>query len=138
MLDGYAWPQSVLPGEEVVLHVSAAGPVGVEVARQGDATDVVWTADAIAGTEQPIPPDASADGWARARRRGRCTTCRVRRAGAPDPAGCLRRRLPLARRAHDPGWPGLAVRLLRRDAHHGTGTTGCPPCGPTPAGRRAG
>jgi hypothetical protein len=62
MLDGYAWPQSVLPGEEIALHVSSSRSFGVEVARQGDRADVVWTGDAIAGTEHPIPPDASADG----------------------------------------------------------------------------
>jgi hypothetical protein len=62
VLDGYAWPQSVLPGEEVELHMSSSGPFGVEVAREGGETDVVWSGDAIAGTEHPIPPDASAVG----------------------------------------------------------------------------
>ena len=62
MLDGYAWPQSVLPGEEVALHVSSSGRFGVEVAREGGETEVVWTGDAITGSEHPIPPNASADG----------------------------------------------------------------------------
>ena len=33
LLDGYCWPQSVLPGEEVALHVSSSGPF----ARRGGA-----------------------------------------------------------------------------------------------------
>ena len=82
MLDAYAWPQSVLPGGEVALHVSSAGPFGVEVAREGGAREVVWRADAIAGTEHPVPATASADGcgWPatievpRARPGGRATT----------------------------------------------------------------
>lgn len=62
MLDGYAWPQSVLPGEDVALHVSSTGPFGVEVAREGGEREVVWRADAVPGTEHPIPATASADG----------------------------------------------------------------------------
>ena len=62
MLDGYAWPQSVLPGEEIALHVSSTNPFGVEVAREGAQRDVVWRAEAVAGSEHPIPPTASADG----------------------------------------------------------------------------
>jgi hypothetical protein len=62
MLDGYAWPQSVLPGEETALHVSSTDPFGVEVVREGAQRDVVWRADAVAGSEHPIPATASADG----------------------------------------------------------------------------
>jgi hypothetical protein len=62
LLDGYAWPQSVLPGEGVALHVSSTNPFGVEVARQGSERDVVWQADAVTGSERPIPATASADG----------------------------------------------------------------------------
>jgi hypothetical protein len=62
LLDGYAWPQSVLPGEEVALHVSSPGPFGVKVAREGGERVVVWRADAVAGTERPVPETASADG----------------------------------------------------------------------------
>ncbi len=62
MLDGYCWPQSALPGEEIALHVSSSGPFAVEVAREGAEREVVWRADAIAGTEHPIPATASADG----------------------------------------------------------------------------
>ena len=62
MLDGYCWPQSVLPGGEVALHVSSSGPFGVEVAREGGAREVVWRADAVAGSEHPVPATASADG----------------------------------------------------------------------------
>jgi hypothetical protein len=62
LLDGYAWPQSVLPGEEVSLHVSSTNPFGIEAAREGGERDVVWQADAVPGTEHPIPATASADG----------------------------------------------------------------------------
>ena len=82
---------------------SSSGSFGVEVARRGERADAVWTGDAIAGTEHPIPPDASADG------------CR------------------LARHAHDPGGRRLAVRLLRRDAPLGRGTSGRVLRGPTAA-----
>jgi hypothetical protein len=62
MLDGYCWPQSVLPGGEVALHVSSSGPFGVEVAREGGAREVVWRADAVAGSAHPVPATASANG----------------------------------------------------------------------------
>jgi len=62
LLDGYAWPQSVLPGKEIALHVSSTDPFGIEVAREGGAREVVWRADAVAGSEHPIPATASADG----------------------------------------------------------------------------
>jgi hypothetical protein len=62
LLDGYAWPQSVLPREDVALHVSSAEPFGVEVAREGGQREIVWRADAVTGTDHPVPADASADG----------------------------------------------------------------------------
>jgi len=62
LLDGYCRPQSVLPRDEVALHVSTADPFGVEVAREGGEREVVWRADAVAGTEHPIPAGAAADG----------------------------------------------------------------------------
>ena len=62
MLDGYTWPHSVLPGEEIALHVSSTDPFGIEVAREGGAREVVWRAEAVAGSEHPIPATASADG----------------------------------------------------------------------------
>jgi hypothetical protein len=62
VLDGYCLPQSALPGEEVALHVSSADPFGVEVAREGGDREVVWRADAVAGSEHPIPTTASAEG----------------------------------------------------------------------------
>ena len=61
MLDGYCWPQSVLPGENVDLHVSSSGPFGVEVAREGGVREILWRADAVLGTEHPVPATASAD-----------------------------------------------------------------------------
>ena len=62
MLEGYCWPQSALPGEEIALHVSSTGPFGVEVAREGGDRVSVWGADAVAGSEHPIPATASAEG----------------------------------------------------------------------------
>ncbi|HWL90589.1 MAG TPA: N,N-dimethylformamidase beta subunit family domain-containing protein [Actinomycetota bacterium] len=62
MLDGYCWPHSALPGEEIALHVSSSGSVGVEVAREGADREVVWRQDAVAGAEHPTPATASADG----------------------------------------------------------------------------
>lgn len=62
MLEGYCWPQSVLPGEEISLCVSSADPFGVEVTREGGGREVLWRADAIAATEHPVPAGASADG----------------------------------------------------------------------------
>jgi len=62
MLDGYAWPQSVLPGEEIALHVSSTDRFGVDVAREGAQRDIVWRADAVAGVEHPVPATASVDG----------------------------------------------------------------------------
>jgi hypothetical protein len=62
MLDGYCWPQSALPGEEIALHVSSSGPFGIEVAREGGERGVVWRADAVAGIEHLVPPHASAEG----------------------------------------------------------------------------
>jgi len=61
LLDGYTWPESALPGEEIALHVSSTNPFGIEVAREGGERDVVWRADAVAGSEHPIPATASAD-----------------------------------------------------------------------------
>jgi hypothetical protein len=62
LLEGYCWPQSVLPGERVALHVSSSGPFGVDVAREGARREVVWSDDAVAGSEHPIPATASSDG----------------------------------------------------------------------------
>jgi hypothetical protein len=62
LLEGYCLPQSVRPGGTVALHVSSGGPFGVEVAREGAERNTLWQADAVHGTEHPIPPDASSDG----------------------------------------------------------------------------
>jgi hypothetical protein len=63
VLDGYCWPQSVLPGEEVALHVSSdAGAVGVEVARVGAGEEVVLAADAVPAPPRGIPRGAAERG----------------------------------------------------------------------------
>jgi N,N-dimethylformamidase beta subunit-like protein len=68
LLDGYCWPQSVLPGESVALHVSTgSGTYGIEVARAGADRTVAWRADGVQGAAHPISRDASAEGcgWPR-------------------------------------------------------------------------
>jgi hypothetical protein len=63
VLEGYCWPQSVVPGEPVSLHVSTdAGTFGVEVTREGGDRRTIWGADAVDGRSHPIPRGASADG----------------------------------------------------------------------------
>jgi len=64
VVTGYCWPQSVVAGEQVGLHVSSSGgrPVRVEVARVGQRRDVVLSADAVVAEEHETPSDASASG----------------------------------------------------------------------------
>ncbi len=62
MLEGYCWPQSVVAGGSVSLHVSSGSPFGVEVAREGADRRVVWRADAIEAGEHPIPREAASAG----------------------------------------------------------------------------
>jgi hypothetical protein len=63
MLEAYAWPASVAPGDEVALHVSTdAGTFDVEVAREGADRDVRWRAERIAADLHETPPDAAARG----------------------------------------------------------------------------
>ncbi len=61
---GYCWPQSVVGGETVGLHLSSAGarPVSVEVARVGGERTVVFTDEAVPSDNHPIPADAAAHG----------------------------------------------------------------------------
>src|SRR4051794_4066872 len=61
---GYCWPQSLVVGEQVGLHMSSSGgrPVRVEVARVGGRREVVFSAAAIAADEHPTPKDAASKG----------------------------------------------------------------------------
>ena len=61
---GYCWPQSVVGGETVGLHLSSAGerPVAVEVARVGDGRTVVFVDDAVPAGSHATPADAHASG----------------------------------------------------------------------------
>jgi len=62
MLEGYCWPPSVAPGDEVALHVATdGGQVRVEVARDGLDREVVWRGEVDARAHD-TPPDASAAG----------------------------------------------------------------------------
>ena len=84
MIEAYCWPQSVVPGEPVALHLSTYAPtVQVEVARDGAEREVVW--------------------------RG-CGGGRL----LSHPRRRLLARVRLARGARDPGRCRLAIRLLRR------------------------
>ncbi|MEZ5244759.1 MAG: DUF6605 domain-containing protein [Acidimicrobiales bacterium] len=64
-VSGYCWPQSVVPGAEVGLHLSSPGgrPVSVEIARVGAERTSVWSGSVSAG-DHPTPRDASANGCA--------------------------------------------------------------------------
>jgi len=60
---GYAWPQSVLPGQHFGLHLSSrAGPVSVEIARHGQRREVVWAADGIEASDYPYPDGFTENG----------------------------------------------------------------------------
>jgi hypothetical protein len=64
VVTGYCWPQSVLAGEEVGLHLSSSGsrPVRVEVARIGANREVVLRVDPVAADEHEVPADAASSG----------------------------------------------------------------------------
>jgi hypothetical protein len=62
-VDGYCWPQSVVAGEPVALHVAASVPsIDVEVARIGARREVVAGPRALETEDHPVPADASAHG----------------------------------------------------------------------------
>jgi hypothetical protein len=62
-LQAFCWPPSVGRGEPAGLHVSTdAGPVDVEVAREGAEREIVWRAAAIGAEHHATPDDASANG----------------------------------------------------------------------------
>lgn len=59
----YCTPQSVRPGDEVALHLSATVPqVDVEIVRDGDEPVVVWRATGVATTMHAVPDDAPENG----------------------------------------------------------------------------
>jgi hypothetical protein len=64
---GYCWPQSVVGGEQVGLHLSSPGarPISVEVARVGWRRDVVFRDEAVAADfhETPVGADSGGCGW---------------------------------------------------------------------------
>jgi hypothetical protein len=64
-VEGYCWPQSVLPGEPVALHASGDGPsveIDVEVVRDSGEPEIVWTAASIPIDARPLSPTADEDG----------------------------------------------------------------------------
>ena len=63
MLEAYCWPLSVVPGEPVGLRVSTdAGPVRVEVTRDGASQEAAWQRDDVTAALYPVPEDASSHG----------------------------------------------------------------------------
>ncbi len=66
-IEGYAGRVSVAQGEELPLHVStSAAAFDVEVVRLGATPAAVWSKKSVAGVNQAVPEDASANGcrWA--------------------------------------------------------------------------
>ena len=63
-VSGYCWPQSVVGGGTVGLHLSSAGsrPVAVEVARVGWRREVVFADDSVPVDFHPTPLGADRDG----------------------------------------------------------------------------
>jgi hypothetical protein len=60
---GYAWPQSVEPGEAFDLHLSSeVGPVDVEVARVGSSRQLVWERSGLEVGNHPYPESVTHDG----------------------------------------------------------------------------
>ena len=63
MIEAYAWPQSVAPGEPFALKISSDHPrVDVEIAREGAVREVVHRLDGLDAGAQPTPEDAAANG----------------------------------------------------------------------------
>ena len=63
MIAAYCWPQSVLPGDAVDLFASAsAGPITIEIVRQGVADEQVWRREDVPAQEQPVPADVGTQG----------------------------------------------------------------------------
>ena len=64
VVTGYCWPQSVIPGGQVGLHMSSSGgrPVRVEVARVGGRRDVVRQFDDVPAGGYDTPRDAASKG----------------------------------------------------------------------------
>jgi hypothetical protein len=59
----YCWPQSVLPGDPVMLHASGQGAaVEVEVVRDSGEPETVWSASGIEIAAQALSPTADEDG----------------------------------------------------------------------------
>ncbi len=60
---GYCWPQSIVPGDEVALHLSSpqGESVSVEIARVGAERTVVWS-DTVPADHHATPPRAHTEG----------------------------------------------------------------------------
>jgi hypothetical protein len=60
---GYAWPQSVEPGESFGLHLtSETGPLDVEIARIGATRRVVWESRGLEVGNHPYPESVTSEG----------------------------------------------------------------------------
>jgi len=62
-IEGYAGQLSVIPGEDVTLHVSTgAKKFKVEITRLGAEDELVWSKKSIPGNAYPVPENASSHG----------------------------------------------------------------------------
>jgi hypothetical protein len=63
VVEGYATPSSVSPGESVDLHCAATvANVSIEIARVGAKRAIVWRADRVRVAAHDVPADAAANG----------------------------------------------------------------------------
>ncbi len=63
MIEAYAWPQSVVPGEPFTVKVSSdRGPVDIEVAREGATREVLHRVEGVSASPQSTPADAASAG----------------------------------------------------------------------------
>lgn len=62
-IEGYAGQLSVLPGEEVTIHVSTGAPsFDIDITRLGVESTSVWSQSGVAGQAHPVPENASSHG----------------------------------------------------------------------------
>jgi hypothetical protein len=65
VVEGYATPLSVTPGQTVEIHLAATVPqVSIEIARVGAQREVVWRTDGLRAEPHAVPDDAAANGCA--------------------------------------------------------------------------
>ena len=62
-IEGYVFPLSYQAGEKVRFYVSTTAPrYSIEIAREGASREIMWSKEALAGKQHPIPTDSSLSG----------------------------------------------------------------------------